>query len=250
MPPLPRPRPPHEVEVVVPEPAPYAETIASVLGSSTVYIDLFQNGDGPTYVALHSDEDIGVKAASTLPGTHVTLRHDGERNVAFNFKGVRYEFDPNRMFTQVGIEKTLRAQSDGRYSAEAHAIVASLARAVLERIQSGKPIVALHNNTNGQYSIESYLNDGSEASNTKYININPGSDPDDFFLTTSPQWFGELKALGYNVVLQASNPVDDGSLSVYAELNGISYVNVEAEKDRRESLEVQRQMLLALQDIL
>lgn len=219
-------------------------TLTHQLGDTTVYIDVADSGHSPVYVALHDSENTAVKAAADLPGFHVTLRHSGQRNVSFRLDGVEYVFDPNRIFTNNGIEDTLRRQG-GTYSEEAHKAVFEFARVLILLVEPfRRRVVALHNNTNGNYSISTYLPGGSEEANARSHFTNPDYDSDDFFLTTSWSLYQSLKKLEYNVVLQAFNPVDDGSLSVYcANLCRAGYVNVEAQHGHQA---IQTEMLRAL----
>ena len=61
--------------------------------------------------------------------------------------------------------------------------------------------------------------------------INSNNDTDDFFYVTQLDDFELCKENGYNVIKEKSNPEDDGSLSVYANLNEIRYINIETEND-------------------
>ena len=52
----------------------------------------------------------------------------------------------------------------------------------------------MHNNTDVNYSIKSYLPEGDEAQNTKEVYINDQMDPDDFIYTTEKSFYDKLKA--------------------------------------------------------
>jgi hypothetical protein len=91
-------------------------------------------------------------------------------------------------------------------------------------------LIALHNNTDSNYSILSYADDGSEAQNTGELFVNSKEDPDDFIYTTDKELFAFLKSKNVNVILQSEEAfVDDGSLSVYCAINGVRYANIETE---------------------
>ena len=108
--------------------------------------------------------------------------------------------------------------------------------------------MAVHNNTEGGLSIHSYAAGGSDSSAAADVAINAAEDPDDFFYVTGRGHFEQLKALGYNVVLQANGSVpDDGSLSVFCDRNKIVYVNVEAQHGHGAK---QAQMLLDVAKVL
>ena len=199
-------------------------------------------GGGHTFVALHENESTSVSAAKTAlrdkGGVLVELKHGGGRDLLFRYKGKAYTVDPNRIFTDAGIRKTL---ADG-YSTEVHEIVKGLANAILTRL-SRSVIVSLHNNTNGAYSIKSYSPGGQNARDASALHVVPDRDTDDFFFVTSSRIFAVLKSRGFNVALQSSSGTDDGSLSVYCIRRGIQYVNVEAQSGHQSE---QKEMITAL----
>ena len=209
---------------------------AMLLADTHVVFWVTNYGRGPFYFAPHDDENTGVTALeSVLPetgGIFLQLRYGGTRNIGFRLNGTRYVCDPNRIFTDTGIRQTLRQLGD-TYSEEAHQAVRTLRNAILGQISTRRPrsglVVALHNNTNNNYSIESYLPGGQEAADAGRVNRNPAIDRDDFFFTTVGGLYDALAAQGANVVEQSANVADDGSLSVYCAQAGIPYVNVEAE---------------------
>jgi hypothetical protein len=141
-----------------------------------------------------------------------------------------YKFDPNRIFTSLGIKKTL-----DRYSQAAPAAVQAVQSFSNSLIFDGKLeeaslIVTLHNNGEGEYSAKSYLPEGEYATDAKAVHIQEETDPDNFFFVTEEKLFQLFKSAGHNVVLQDNATVtDDGSLSVWAGNGGIPYINVEAQ---------------------
>ena len=209
------------------------------LGETKVELEVISSGRGPVFVALHENEATAINAAkkllSTSGGTLIILRHSGERNVKFMLKGKTYQFDPNRIFTPQGIKQTLR----GGAAREAATAVRALAKIILDEI-GRRPIVALHNNTNGSYSLASYLPGSQYSGDAAAVHRVPTLDPDDFFFTTEESVFLEAKKDGFNVVLQSDVVTDDGSLSVYSYRRGQPYVNVEAEHGNKE---IQLEML-------
>lgn len=210
-----------------------------MLGETAIRLEIHRKGAGPVFFALHEDEATSIKAAVGLRGTLVILRHGGGRNVSFRLLGVKYRFDPNRIFTPVGIERTLRRH--GAYSADAAREVEKLYQALRGLIQ-GRMVVGLHNNKNGGYSVNSYAAGGEYAGDAARVHISPNQDEDDFVLTTSAAMFERAKQLGYNAVLQKRNPADDGSLSVYCASRCV-YLNAEAEHGHTAA---QRAMLRAM----
>src|SRR3546814_2746703 len=61
------------------------------------------------------------------------------------------------------------------------------------------------------------------------VHINPRLDIDDFVFVTDPWIVDYLKGKNINVVLQSPDAPNDGSLSVYAAMLGIPYVNIEVQ---------------------
>lgn len=224
-------------------------TYKYLLGDRTIIIKTYENGPGPTFVAPHDNENTAVDAAKLVVdasgGRIIHLVHTGDRYITFRHHGKKYVFDPNRMFTNVGIKASLQSLGDKRYSREAEDMIANFADVFMLHFNAprSKLVVAIHNNTNGSYSAESYVKGGQYERDAKKVVIHKGSDPDDFFFVTNNNLFTSLSEKGFNVVLQSSRATNDGSLSVYAAQNGIPYVNVEAQH-RHQS--VQKEMLKAL----
>ncbi|MBA2656627.1 MAG: protein tyrosine phosphatase [Tatlockia sp.] len=200
------------------------ETYTVKLGNSKVAI-LKTAGKGKTFVHLHESEVTALKAARIYlmknGGTLITLKHSGKRNVIFYLKGSRYEFDPNRIFTDKGIRKTLK--QFGHYSPKAHAEVKKLAKTIIKLLPPGK-IVAVHNNR--FYSIKEYLPKHSLAADIGAMYYQPKSNSRNFYFVTKRQEYKRLKSMKFNVALQSKKAQDDGSLSYY--LTEQNYINIEA----------------------
>ncbi|HBI21030.1 MAG TPA: protein tyrosine phosphatase, partial [Legionella sp.] len=81
------------------------------VGDTAVIIQQQTNGTGKAFVHLHQNETTALKAAHavvhTEGGSVLTLVHAGGRNIVFHLNKETYEFDPNRIFTDAGIQKTL-----------------------------------------------------------------------------------------------------------------------------------------------
>lgn len=218
------------------------------LGETTVWLVAHEQGDGPTLLNLHDDENTAVEAARAYltdhPGRLLELRHAGTRLLTFALAGQSYSFDPNRMFTDVGAEASLRRQ--GHYTPEALHAVRAFAEAVLAQVrpEAAPLLVALHNNTDGDWSARSYLPEGDDHHAATAVSLAPGQDPDDFFFVTTQPLFDHLAHRGFNVVLQDNaHAPDDGSLSVWCAQQGLPYANVESEQGHRPQ---QQAMLTAL----
>jgi hypothetical protein len=204
---------------------------------------------GVWMVHVHEDENTAVQAATEFldsagKGCFVTLKHGMGRNISFTINGAKYTFDPNRIYTENGRKATLARF--GKYSDTAFDAVKQLSDLFTTSfIDGNRLIVALHNNTNeGGLTIKSYQKGGVFEKDASNVFVNKSEDIDDFFYTTSQQAFDFFKSLGFNVLLQNNETVtDDGSLSVYAGLKGMDYINIEAEHGKKEQ---QKRMLAAV----
>jgi len=198
-----------------------------------------EGGIMPFYFNMHENEQTSVDAAKQLMnqtgGRLLELHHGGERLITFEFQGKKYKFDPNRIFTPSGVEQTLKKYNTGTIPVEVQIEIHKFAENLLRdfNVGSEKLVIALHNNTEGDYSIDSYKSGGSESTATQDIYWDPSKDSDNFFYVTSHDDFNELKNLHYNVVLQSKHVPDDGSLSVYAGMHNIRYINPEAQEGKK-----------------
>jgi len=199
------------------------------LGQQTILIHEEVFGPGPTYIHVHQNETTALKAARAVAKQHggrvITLLHKGTRNITFTLQRTRYEFDPNRIYTDTGIKKTL--SQFGPYSSEAHRAVLRLAKAITQRLPKDN-IIAVHNNQG--YSIKNYQAGADAASEALKLYINPKKYYRNFYVVTQEEDFQNMKAQHENSVLQTPHPADDGSLSVF--LAHRRYVNVEAGYDQ------------------
>ncbi|CAM4485753.1 MAG: hypothetical protein LEGION0403_FIIPPAGN_00326 [Legionella sp.] len=186
-------------------------------------------GRGKTFIHVHHNEQTALKAAQAVVkkegGSLITLVHSGGRNIVFNLRNKRYEFDPNRIYTDNGIKKTLTGLS--QYSPEAHREVKKLADKIKQILPKGK-VVAVHNNAS--YSLKDYLPGNSLQHDAQAIHMLPRNYYRNFYLVTKISDFLRLKSKGYNGILQKSTATDDGSLSIYLAKN--DYINVEAGYDQ------------------
>ena len=223
------------------------------IGSDTLRfhrIIYFPHTPAVSFINLHDDENTSVEAGkdflSRYGGTLLQLQHSGQRHFKFTLNDQGFAFDPNRIFTAIGLKATLEKQSI--YNEDAAAEVRKIADSLLVNyVNDKKLVIALHNNTERGLSILSYKKGGSEFKNAARVYVNRLMNPNDFILTTSAAIFHHLKRNRINVVLQHNRPQDDGSLSVYAAKNKIPYVNVEALHGH---LDEQIRMLETLKDII
>jgi len=203
------------------------------------------------YFNMHDNENTAVEATKEIigktGGTLIELQADGQRLIKFSLNKKPYTFDPNRIFTEIGIKKTL--DNYGDYTPEAQKEVSNFANKLAkDYFQNSKLLVAVHNNTEGNYSIKSYEKGQEFGNDAKLVFINPNTDADDFFFVTEEKYYTLFSEKNYNVALQDNQKVtDDGSLSVYCGYNKISYINVEAEHNH---LQKQIKMLEVLQNLI
>jgi hypothetical protein len=209
--------------------------------SLTIRVTETNNGQASpiTFINLHQNEKTSVESLEELFPTYggrlIDIQHKGTRRFSFEIDGELYDIDPNRIFTHQGRTSALRYLGsnpnntrDTKALGEVEGLSSYLTRMLLEG--EPKTIVALHNNTEGQYSISSYETGGSCASDAKQVHRNPHQDPDDFFFVTSLFHYQQLARLGNNVVLQDNkNVTNDGSLSVWCGQYGKPYINAEAQ---------------------
>ncbi|MSU57020.1 MAG: hypothetical protein EXS35_02360 [Pedosphaera sp.] len=205
------------------------------IGNTVVTAEVFQHGQpSPTFLNVHDDENTSVAAGKTVieqtGGRLIEFSHGGQRNVRFTLNGERHAFDPNRIFSEVGIRHTLAAH--GQWSEAAHHAVKRFAAQYLERfaLEREPLVIALHNNTEGALTIESYRPGAAHAATSAAVHVAPSRSRDDFFYVTDRRFFDYLQRKDFNVTLQDNASVpDDGSLSVYFGKKGIPYINIEAE---------------------
>jgi hypothetical protein len=199
---------------------------------------------GVWFIHVHEDENTAVQAAmefidSVKEGCFVTMQHGMGRNVSFNMGKTKFTFDPNRIYTDAGRKATL--QKFGAYNDSSFIAVTKLAQLFVSKfIDTNRLVVALHNNTNeGGLTIKAYQKGGAYANDAAKVFVNKKQDIDDFFYTTSEKAFDFFKKRGFNVMLQNNATVtDDGSLSVYAGMKHIDYVNIEAEHGKKEQQKI------------
>jgi hypothetical protein len=216
------------------------------------------------FVHVHENETASVSAGIQYikknGGKLVTLQHsfDGSVNrlVKFTYKSKEYEFDPNRIFSKDinVLRKTLKSnEKNADNYKEALELVNSFANFIWTELKESNFIVSLHNNKNEcascvrkgwfgrklideSYNITSYVQkcDVKSESNQSCedIYINPSINNSEFFIVTQRRDFDYFLSKRYNVVLQNQHPVDDGSMSVFAVLNKVRYINAEAKHGR------------------
>lgn len=232
-----------------------AQTVVKdcIIGETTVRLqqETFSwQQKGIYFLNLHSNETTSIEAAeeylANQSGSLLQLMHDEGRYISFKLGEGDYKIDPNRIFTLHGRMETLK--KNATYTLAAEKETAKLADSILSFLANPTLMIAMHNNTDGDFSIKSYGKGKTESINAAAVYINPLMDMDDFVYTTELRIYRYLKLKKINVVLQKTKGFkDDGSLGVYCGFKHIPYINVEAQEGHKEE---QLQMLYALTEIV
>jgi len=214
---------------------PVINTITHKIGNSRIRIQTFQYGDRKdiVFISLHDNEFTGLEPTKLLLEEHggllIKIENNYNRNINFSLDQRSYTFDPNRMFSKIGIQKTLK--SFGRTNSKAVNEVDKFTKRILQLFPKGfNCAIALHDNTDGGYSVKHYQSGNQYGNDARLVSIEASQDPDDFFLTTDSLLFHQLSAKKYNTILQHNQRAkQDGSLSVYFGKKNIRYLNCETQ---------------------
>lgn len=253
-----------------------SKTIPIQLGSDIVYLKIWDGNplSKTAFVHVHENEEASLAAALQINDSGqdkiVSLSHSPKgstnRYVSFRYNNKMYKFDPNRIYTKNDqlLINHISANSPQKADSAVMQEVRRLANVIWSEVADYDFIIALHNNkneapsirrrwfkidqlVNESYSIVSYVKrcDHSSESNQscEEIYINPDMNNSEFFIVTEKDDFDALSKMKQTVVLQNADPVDDGSMSVWAEKHNKRYVNAEAKQGR---VEEQKMMLLNL----
>lgn len=220
--------------------APKTTTYFTRVGESSVAIKVMQYGDSKNlvYVNVHADEFTSLVAAQRLlqqeGGLLIKIENNNKRNIRFRLRGRYYTFDPNRMFSAEGAAQTLKQL--GRSSDIVIQEVVKFGKRILQLIPENPVcIIALHNNTEGKFGINSYLPGAERETDARKVYADTLQDPDDIFLTTDSILYHRLSAERYNTIWQDNEKVRrDGSLSVYCGERKITYLNCETQHGKTE----------------
>ncbi|HEX8396788.1 MAG TPA: hypothetical protein VF644_05145 [Pyrinomonadaceae bacterium] len=259
------------------------ETQTLALGDSMIKINVYERkGARVTFVSPHHNEQIAVRLGREViektGGRFVEIESldengNGQRRLNFSFKGVNYSLDPNRIFTENG-------RQCSHFAPEIEPIVKDFAEKFLKiiladgnRLREGERfLVAIHNNRDVDEQTELAqksrdltalsFSGGFAAMNLSQTEFhhqiegvylsNSEYDADNFVFVSTSALMSFFIAEGFSVVLQKpaaklqikSCAVDDGSLSVFAGLRNIPYINLEADAKFGEFR--QRQMINAV----
>lgn len=206
------------------------------LGSDTLNIAGYRSPttDSILLVHLHHNEQTALNVAQqfiilSADVNFVFLDNKESREVNFKINKTNVKFDPNRIFSKQGIQKTVVTTPP--LTQQANSEVNKLSAFLIDtHFKKAKQIIALHNNTTlGTLTVNDFKADGKYANESINVFINDKNEPDNFIITTELDYFIILKEQNINVVLQHPTPFDDGSLSVWAAKNNKPYINIEVE---------------------
>ncbi len=229
------------------------DTISYELSGEKIQFKIYNPKDptGVLYYNMHDNENTAVEAMDSIlkkyEGKFIELQFKGKRLVGGWLNQQRYFWvDPNRIYTDLGIYKTLRKFNS--YNAYSRKAVKAFGQFITDSLlKDAKIIIAMHNNQNG-YSLNHYKKGAVYASSAAKYHHNPRRSPHDFFYVVDSSLYEFVVQHGFNAVLQNAETVqDDGSLSVYCANQGIHYVNIEAKAGH---LAEQIEMLELLQTYL
>lgn len=225
------------------------------IGERKLPVHVQQYGDikDLVFINMHDDENSSVEATRSLMerrgGVLIEIQNSEKRDIRFKMRGVYYTFDPNRIFTREGTKQTLEFFRKRKVSETVIDEVAQFGQWLIKLMPAdAKCVIALHNNTNENFTINDYLPGKKRDEAAKETFVKKDQDGDDLFLTTDSEIYNEIKEAGYNITLQANKTAkDDGSLSIYCGRNDIRYVNCETEHGK---VQQYREMMSTLIDIL
>ncbi|MBI5858687.1 MAG: hypothetical protein HZB42_13715 [Sphingobacteriales bacterium] len=231
---------------------PVEKTIFYKLGDRDIPIKILQYGEVKDIVcmSLHSNEYTSVQAAMSVleskGGTLIKVENGDQRVIRFRFRGKEYGFDPNQMFSRIGIGLTLK--ENGRSNPLAISEIEKFATRLLILIpEKTTCIVALHNNTDEAYSVKSYLPKGDRRSDAKAVYADSSQDADDIAFTTDRYLFQKMADNNYNSVWQDNLKAKrDGSLSVYCGEKDLRYINIETQHGKVQQYQEMLEKLLTI----
>ncbi len=224
--------------------------------NKTVYTEGSYKNSKYVVVMPHSTELNALdaaRAAAKGPITYVAGNND--RNLKIKTNEGTFELDPNRVFCKLGISdcfKFLHGKNLNSLKKENQGYIITAIKKFTDEISNrifvGKMVLALHQNTKGNWGIRSYRDDPEYSKHTAEINVDESESNDVVVYVNTKGWFSVLKAKGWNVVLQKNNDdIDDGSLSYAATWRNLPYVNIEVQTGDASK---QAQMISVINDLI
>ncbi len=189
--------------------------------------------NGVKFLVVHDNEDTGVKAGFDYirwyGGELIDSQYGGVRDYTFTYMDDPYRIDPNAIYTETGVKTRLK--KDAYSSNEVEKLILNAGKQIVDfyNPKATGYFLTLHNNADGGFGISSYLPGYDLSSTADSVFINFEMDGDDLLYVTEPRLFTSLKKANVNVILQSKFAENDGSLSVYAMINHIPYINVEVQ---------------------
>jgi hypothetical protein len=187
-----------------------------------------RGADRRRFIWIHGNEQTAFEVltkhfADGAQGRGFFIRNGAERNAPL----LGGKLDPNRMFSRVGAERSLRSLNPSWTAEQVSRALRELdedrdgfVRRILPR--DAGLLVALHNN-GPAYSVD------DELAISDAVALGDKAHPDEFMLCTARTDFEFLAGGSFNVLLQHKAPLeDDGSLSRLCAARGVRYVNIEA----------------------
>ncbi|MEP7254126.1 MAG: hypothetical protein ABI666_00050 [Ferruginibacter sp.] len=235
--------------------SPSEKVIFHHLGDRNISVKVMQYGEfiHTCCINLHDDEITSVEAARSVlekqGGILIKIENGAKRNISFPFKGLVYTFDPNRIFSRTGILLTLKTK--GKINPLAVDEVEKFASLLLNLIpDSISCLIALHNNSNGDFSVKTFLPGGLRQNDASQVYEDVWQDIDDIALTTDQIIYNKMAGFGYNSILQDNVKVfKDGSLSVYFGEQNRRYINIETQHGKTvQYKEMLKKLLLILDE--
>jgi hypothetical protein len=177
------------------------------------------------FLLIHGDEETARTVLTRFMGSHdgtAFLIESRTRNVPIDGGTI----DPNRMFSRVGAEASLKNLNPGWTPRQIEEALRRLDRGREGLVKALLPpdrglLMALHNNSEA-YSVN------DEVAISDATSLREPGNPHAFFLCTDPADYAVLSQSPYNVVLQRDKPQqDDGSHSRLAARRGVRYMNLE-----------------------
>jgi hypothetical protein len=219
--------------------------VGASYAQDTLYLPLYgvdiklsyhgSDSSGVLLYNMHDNENTSAFAGKIVSkkygGRYYELHHTGKRLISFAFGKDSIHIDPNRIYTDEGIRQQLKKNKikDTLVVTKRIAIWRDSVLSVLQ-LEKRSLVIALHNNTNKEYSCKSYQPGGEYELEAEELYMGCFRDNDDFFFVTDQKIMDKLSEGRYHVILQANKRMtDDGSLSVYCAQRGIPYINVEAQ---------------------
>lgn len=231
---------------------PTEKKITCKIGDNTVTVKVFQYGisTDKVFINLHDNESTSVIAAKTIlektGGTLIKIENRKQRVIRFKVKGISYGIDPNRIYSTEGIGQTLN--DNRKYSKTAAIETEKFAAQLLEIIgDTVSCVIALHNNYDGAFSVNSYLPGGERQVDARAVYADSLQDADDIVFTTDSLLYQKMANAGFNSIWQDNEKAKkDGSLSVYCGERNIRYINIETQHGKDEQYKIMLKKLLLI----